>query len=220
MPGKTPCPIGCRCGHHPEGNVSPEEKAQRARERARENYLANREQKIAAATEYAKGHREERRTRARERGYSRKYYAKNRQAITAKQRAAYDPALTSVRNRTHKFGLSPEETQRLFDEQGGRCYLGGEPIDLDAPRGYYVDHAHWCCPGRKTCGKCVRGLTCNNCNHGAGGFGDEPARLRRAADAIEAADAEVAARINTKPVQGELPIDIKRAARRQEGKSA
>jgi hypothetical protein len=27
-----------------------------------------------------------------------------------------------------------------------------------------VDHDHSCCPGRQTCGKCVRGLICRQCN--------------------------------------------------------
>lgn len=215
MPGKIPCPIGCTCRHHPEGNLSPEEKAQRARERARDRYLANRETIIAYQAE--RQQQPEVKVRRRRQGvtWSRTYREKNREAINAKARAAYDPALTSARNRAFKFGLSPEETQRRFDEQGGRCYLGGEPIDLDAPRGYYVDHAHWCCPGRNTCGKCVRGLTCNNCNVGAGGFGDDPDRMRRAADAMDAADEAIRTARVSKPVQARL-FDISEAASRRE----
>lgn len=27
-----------------------------------------------------------------------------------------------------------------------------------------IDHDHLCCPGQKTCGKCIRGILCNDCN--------------------------------------------------------
>lgn len=31
-----------------------------------------------------------------------------------------------------------------------------------------VDHDHSCCPGKKSCGKCIRGLLCGSCNKGIG----------------------------------------------------
>jgi hypothetical protein len=31
-------------------------------------------------------------------------------------------------------------------------------------RNLHVDHDHNCCNGRKSCGKCVRGIICNRCN--------------------------------------------------------
>jgi hypothetical protein len=206
--------VGCTCGHHPQGNLPAAEKDRLQRERAHERYVENREEKIAYAQEWGRSHPERR--RANTRRAARVYREKNRDTINAKARAAYDPAADSVKSRVWKFGLSREETVRRFNEQRGRCYMGGEPLDLDAPRGFFVDHARWCCPGIKSCGQCVRGLTCDSCNKGAGCFGDDPARLRRAADAIEAADAAVSAQMATMPVQGELPIDIKRAARRRE----
>ena len=51
-----------------------------------------------------------------------------------------------------------------------------------------VDHDHSCCPGSKTCGKCLRGLACQKCNQGIGQFGDDPDRMRRVADNLEAAN--------------------------------
>jgi hypothetical protein len=48
-----------------------------------------------------------------------------------------------------------------------------------------IDHDHSCCPGRQTCGKCVRGLLCESCNHGLGQFKDSVEKLRGAADYLE-----------------------------------
>lgn len=37
-----------------------------------------------------------------------------------------------------------------------------------------VDHDHRCCPGKTSCGKCIRGLLCSACNSGVAKFQDNP----------------------------------------------
>jgi len=58
----------------------------------------------------------------------------------------------------------------VFEEQQGRCALCEAPATT-------VDHNH------ET--GAVRGALCNTCNTGLGKFGDDPARLRRAAEYLE-----------------------------------
>lgn len=48
-----------------------------------------------------------------------------------------------------------------------------------------VDHDHSCCPGKGSCGKCIRGALCFNCNVGLGKFLDNSKTLRDAANYLD-----------------------------------
>jgi hypothetical protein len=75
-----------------------------------------------------------------------------------------------------------------FRAMGDACWICGT-TDPGANRKHlHVDHDHACCPSGKSCGKCVRGLLCNDCN--LGHFKDDPELLRRMADYIEKFRAE------------------------------
>jgi hypothetical protein len=92
--------------------------------------------------------------------------------------------------RTHSnFGLSPENYRRLFAFQGGACIgCGRAKGNLNGDRGkknLAVDHDHTCCSGPTSCGRCVRMLLCGPCNDVLAHFRDDPAALRRLADALE-----------------------------------
>lgn len=54
-----------------------------------------------------------------------------------------------------------------------------------AGRALAVDHDHACCPGKRSCGKCVRGFLCGQCNYGVGNFKDDPQLLRKTALYLE-----------------------------------
>lgn len=43
-----------------------------------------------------------------------------------------------------------------------------------------VDHDHSCCPGRRSCGACVRGIICKGCNYAMGHFNDDVEAMQRA----------------------------------------
>src|SRR5204863_8159481 len=87
------------------------------------------------------------------------------------------------KHRLENYGMTWEQYQELLAEQGGGCALCGQ--QCSSGRLLAVDHDHACCPGMKSCGKCVRGLLCGDCNHGLGKFEDSPERLRAAAAYVE-----------------------------------
>lgn len=76
---------------------------------------------------------------------------------------------------THRYGLSVSEYQALLTIQGGRCAICCNVEKVG--RVLSVDHDHSCCPGTKTCGKCIRGLLCQSCNNGLGYLADSILRL-------------------------------------------
>lgn len=76
-----------------------------------------------------------------------------------------------------RYGISLDEYQALFDKQGGVCAICGKPetrMHKGVVARLSVDHDH------KT-GK-VRGLLCQPCNHGLGGFKDNLDLLSNAID--------------------------------------
>jgi len=80
--------------------------------------------------------------------------------------------------------LTIEKFEALLLEQGFRCSGCGDPLPEEWS-GINVDHDHNCCPGKKSCGKCIRGLLHNWCNVILGLAKDDPRRLRSLADYIE-----------------------------------
>jgi hypothetical protein len=75
-----------------------------------------------------------------------------------------------------KYGISQEEWDKLHDEQLGRCAICLETLAEVGKLG--VDHDH-------ATGE-VRGLLCSPCNVGLGYFRDDPERLIRAVEYLDA----------------------------------
>lgn len=78
------------------------------------------------------------------------------------------------------FGLTVERYQAMHDAQDGRCAICGQVETMERGgkvRWLAVDHDHK--DGH------VRELLCSGCNVGLGNFGDDPARLRAAAEYLE-----------------------------------
>lgn len=73
-----------------------------------------------------------------------------------------------------RFGMTPDDYLRMLDRQNGVC---GICRRKNGKKKLCVDHCH-------TTGR-VRGLLCTKCNKGLGIFGDDAARLVRAAEYLK-----------------------------------
>lgn len=96
--------------------------------------------------------------------------------------------------RDNRYGFTPGEYDAMFILQQGLCAICHRPEKAITRSGrsykLVVDHDHGCCPGEKSCGKCVRGLICRNCNVLLGMAEDSIAVLRNAMNYILAFSSE------------------------------
>lgn len=69
----------------------------------------------------------------------------------------------SVRGRRSRFRYSVENEQKWQDAVDGKisCEFCGLPFNNETPN---QDHDHACCPGKNSCGKCLRGIVHPICN--------------------------------------------------------
>jgi hypothetical protein len=66
-----------------------------------------------------------------------------------------------------RHGLTPDVYYSLLNQYSGKCH------SCKQRDGNNIDHDHACCPGSYSCGNCVRGLLCNQCNTALGLLGDD-----------------------------------------------
>lgn len=114
-----------------------------------------------------------------------RYKRRNIDSVRIKDRALQaerrkDPKYLKHRLKK-KYGMTYEQREDLFISQGSKC----ASCETTETNQWCVDHDHSCCPGQYTCGKCVRGILCNNCNTAAGLLKDSPGNARLLADYIE-----------------------------------
>lgn len=82
------------------------------------------------------------------------------------------------RNRK-KFKISISEYDHILASQDFRCAICRKHQD-EFDKRFSVDHDHSCCPGKKSCGPCIRGLLCFGCNVGIGHLRDNIKNLQSA----------------------------------------
>ena len=87
-----------------------------------------------------------------------------------------------VYHQKKRHGLTEEKYNEIMQKQNFVCAICKKPfVPGEPPR---IDHNHECCPGTYSCGECVRGILCANCNWGLGSFHDNETNLRNAIEYV------------------------------------
>lgn len=102
--------------------------------------------------------------------YKRQWYAKNRES--QRERNRQYKKNNPHRQRATRYGLTVDEVSEILNNPCGIC--GGKTE--------VIDHDHDCCPGTKSCGKCIRGGLCFRCNGALGVLGDNLRGINRAVE--------------------------------------
>lgn len=109
--------------------------------------------------------------------------------LNPRTRTENDAARERIRGLMRYYNMTLEEYETMWNNQEGLCAICERPeratTKAGAVRLLAVDHDHRCCPGRNSCGQCIRALLCTDCNQSMGKAGDSPKRLRAMADYIE-----------------------------------
>jgi hypothetical protein len=103
----------------------------------------------------------------------RQSYLHRKDKILAQERGyrANNPEAYRKTKLKHRYGLTFEQHQEMFEKQGGKCALCAERTAVD------VDHDHDT--------GAVRGLLCRACNLGLGMFKDAVEGLQQAIDYLQ-----------------------------------
>jgi hypothetical protein len=100
--------------------------------------------------------------------------------LRANAHAKAHPEKANIRNRRYKanhpektiddrrkwqYNITPDQYKQMLEEQQNRCKVC--TVELSCAQRLTmpcIDHDHRCCPAKKSCGKCVRGIICYGCN--------------------------------------------------------
>lgn len=132
------------------------------REWARNNRERSRDIKARSADKHREHTNAERRKRGAEGEYAERWLL--RRARMGEEAFKAEGLAARLKR---KYNLTPQEYDQMLAEQGGVCGLCGKTPEQNGRR-LAVDHDHACCPGRTTCGQCIRGLLCTVCNNWLG----------------------------------------------------
>lgn len=111
-----------------------------------------------------------------------------RAELTEKWREQNSEEMSAFKRRwlLRRYGL----TEADYTAMGDACWICGTTDPGPGRKNFDIDHDHACCPGRESCGKCIRGKLCSRCNKFIGTVQDNPELLRKAATYLEKWQAE------------------------------
>lgn len=106
--------------------------------------------------------------------YYRKYYSEHKDEIKRNQekyeektpRVHISDSLREPRLK-YLYKMTVECYETKLKSQNGHCALCAA-VQGSEMRRMSVDHDHACCAGHRSCGKCLRGIVCANCNRKLG----------------------------------------------------
>ena len=75
-----------------------------------------------------------------------------------------DPFYAHKKALRELYKTTKEWFDNKLESQSGHCALCPATDQTEGGKRLSVDHDHNCCPNKRTCGKCLRGLLCFNCN--------------------------------------------------------
>ena len=107
-----------------------------------------------------------------------KYYILNKDKIKLKsiKRREMNPEQAAINSRNnyyvYRYGFTREEAKLMIINQDNKCAICKTTIEIDGAAGAHIDHCH---NSNK-----IRGILCNNCNHGLGHFKDNTTILLNA----------------------------------------
>lgn len=118
--------------------------------------------------------KEENKTKKRE---SNKLYLANpinRERFNAARRArTKDPIFEKDRRLQANYNITLDDYLTILSNQDYHCALCPRKTG-DKDQWLAVDHDHNCCPGKRSCGLCIRGLLCPDCNRKLGHIENQP----------------------------------------------
>lgn len=95
-----------------------------------------------------------------------------------------------------RYSITLEELVTIYESQGGGCAICNKalphPADEQGDKWQSnIDHDHNCCPTDTTCGNCIRGLLCRDCNLMLGHAKDSHETLKKAVEYLERTQVKV-----------------------------
>lgn len=115
--------------------------------------------------------------------YSKDWYQRNKESAGKRARnwVKSNPKQHRESALMRLYKLPAKRYAEMLKNQRNKCAICRVEFTSEKRKGAFVDHNHSCCAGNSSCGNCVRGLVCRDCNFILGLVKDDPKVLRKAA---------------------------------------